>query len=76
MTAPSGLPSTPASPPGGVLGKPIGPQNLAFGTSATGLQGKEGDLLRLVLKWSIGLTIVIAILMVLQAYVLRFMIPG
>jgi hypothetical protein len=32
--------------------------------------------LRLVPKWSIGLTIVIAILMVLQAYVLRFMIPG
>jgi L-lactate permease len=40
------------------------------GTSATGLQGKEGELLRLVLKWSIGLTVV-----VLQAYVLKFMVP-
>src|SRR5215204_6144491 len=50
-------------------------QNLAVGTSATGLQGKEGDLLRLVLKWSIGLTIAMSILVVLQAYVFRFMIP-
>jgi hypothetical protein len=46
------------------------------GTSATGLQGKEGDLLRMVLKWSIGLTVIMSILVVLQAYVLKFMIPG
>jgi lactate permease len=65
-----------ANSSGGVLGKMISPQNLAVGTSATGLQGKEGDLLRLVLKWSIGLTVVMAILVVLQAYVLKFMIPG
>jgi len=32
--------------------------------------------LRMVLKWSIGLTIVMSILVVLQAYVLKFMIPG
>jgi lactate permease len=65
-----------ANSSGGVLGKMISPQNLAVGTSATGLQGKEGDLLRLVLKWSIGLTIVMAILVTLQAYVLRFMVPS
>jgi L-lactate permease len=53
----------------------ISPQNLAVGTSATGLQGKEGDLLRLVLKWSIGLTIVMCILVTLQAYVFKFMVP-
>jgi L-lactate permease len=53
----------------------ISPQNLAVGTSATGLQGKEGDLLRLVLKWSISLTIVMSILVVLQAYVFKFMVP-
>src|SRR5215203_1475187 len=64
-----------ANSSGGVLGKMISPQNLAVGTSATGLQGKEGDLLRLVLKWSIGLTIAMSILVVLQAYVFRFMIP-
>jgi lactate permease len=64
-----------ANSSGGVLGKMISPQNLAVGTSATGLQGKEGDLLRLVLKWSIGLTVVMAILVTLQAYVLKFMVP-
>ena len=64
-----------ANSSGGVLGKMISPQNLAVGTSATGLQGKEGDLLRLVLKWSIGLTVVMAILVTLQAYVFKFMVP-
>src|ERR687889_569143 len=65
-----------ANSSGGVLGKMISPQNLAVGTSATGLQGKEGDLLRLVLKWSIALTLVMAVWVTLQAYVLPFMIPG
>ncbi|HET6662166.1 MAG TPA: lactate permease LctP family transporter [Rubrobacter sp.] len=64
-----------ANSSGGVLGKMISPQNLAVGTSATGLQGKEGDLLRLVLKWSIALTLVMAIWVTLQAYVLKFLIP-
>jgi L-lactate permease len=64
-----------ANSPGGVLGKMISPQNLAVGTSATGLQGKEGDLLRLVLKWSMGLTLVMSILVVLRAYVYKFMVP-
>jgi lactate permease len=64
-----------ANSSGGVLGKMISPQNLAVGTSATGLQGREGDLLRLVLRWSIGLTVIMAIWVTLQAYVLPFMIP-
>jgi lactate permease len=65
-----------ANSSGGVLGKMISPQNRAVGTSATGLQGKEGDLLRLVLKWSIGLVLVMSILVTLQAYVFPFFIPG
>ncbi|MDQ2672226.1 MAG: L-lactate permease [Actinomycetota bacterium] len=64
-----------ANSSGGVLGKMISPQNLAVGTSATGLQGKEGDLLRLVLKWSIALTLVMAVWVTLQAYVLPFLVP-
>jgi lactate permease len=64
-----------ANSSGGVLGKMISPQNLAVGTSATGLQGQEGDLLRLVLKWSIALTVVMAIWVTLQAYVFTWMIP-
>ncbi len=64
-----------ANSSGGVLGKMISPQNLAVGTSATGLQGREGDLLRLVLKWSIALTLVMAVWITIQAYVLPFFIP-
>ena len=64
-----------ANSSGGVLGKMISPQNLAVGTSATGLQGREGDLLRLVLKWSIGLTVVMAIIVTIQAYIIPFVIP-
>jgi lactate permease len=64
-----------ANSSGGVLGKMISPQNLAVGTSSTGLQGKEGDLFRMVLPWSITLTIVMAIIVTLQAYVFTFMIP-
>src|SRR5918996_3860795 len=64
-----------ANSSGGVLGKMISPQNLAVGTSATGLQGKEGDLLRLVLKWSVALTLVMAVWVTIQAYLLRFMVP-
>ena len=38
---------------GGVLGKMISPQNLAIGAAAVGLAGKEGDLFRKVLGWSL-----------------------
>ncbi|HEX2097889.1 MAG TPA: lactate permease LctP family transporter [Rubrobacteraceae bacterium] len=65
-----------ANSSGGVLGKMISPQNLAVGTSSTGLQGKEGDLFRLVLPWSIVLTVVMAIIVTLQAYVFPWMVPG
>ena len=65
-----------ANSSGGVLGKMISPQNLAVGTSSTGLQGKEGDLFRMVLPWSIGLTVVMAIIIMLQAYVFPWMVPG
>jgi lactate permease len=54
----------------------ISPQNLAVGTSSTGLQGQEGDLFRLVLPWSIALTVVMAIIIMLQAYVFTWMVPG
>jgi lactate permease len=65
-----------ANSSGGVLGKMISPQNLAVGTSSTGLQGQEGDLFRLVLPWSITLTVVMAIIVMLQAYVFPWMVPG
>jgi lactate permease len=52
---------------GGVLGKMISPQNLAIGAAAVGLAGKEGDLFRKVLGWSIGLVLIMCILVYLQS---------
>ena len=39
---------------GGVLGKMISPQNLAIAAGAVGLAGKEGDIFRKVIGWSLG----------------------
>ena len=61
-----------ATSSGDVLGNMVSPQNLIVGTGVTGLQGTEGDRLRMVLKWSIRPTGVMAILVVLRAYVLKF----
>ena len=42
-----------ANSSGGVLGKMISPQNLAIGAAAVGLGGREGDVFRRVLGWSL-----------------------
>ena len=47
-----------ANSSGGVLGKMISPQNLAIGAAAVGLAGREGDLFRKVLGWSLVLVLV------------------
>jgi lactate permease len=61
---------------GGVLGKMISPQNLAIGAAAVGLAGREGDIFRAVLKWSLILVVVMCILAYLQSTsVLSWMVP-
>jgi lactate permease len=55
-----------ANSSGGVLGKMISPQNLAIGAAAVGLAGREGDLFRAVLKWSLLSLLVMCILVYLQ----------
>ena len=42
-----------ANSSGGVLGKMISPQNLAIAAAAVGLQGREGDIFRRVIAWSV-----------------------
>ena len=65
-----------ANSSGGVLGKMISPQNLAIGAAAVGLAGREGDIFRVVLKWSIALVLVMCILVYLQSTsVLSWMVP-
>jgi lactate permease len=56
-----------ANSSGGVLGKMISPQNLAIGAAAVGLGGREGDLLRRVVGWSLVLLAVMCVLVYLQS---------
>jgi lactate permease len=64
-----------ANTSGGVMGKMISPQSLAVATAATGMVGEEGTLFRFTLKHSIFLTVVVGIIIYLQAYYLQWMIP-
>ena len=56
-----------ANSSGGVLGKMISPQNLAIGAAAVAMAGKEGDIFRRVLLWSIALTLAMCVLVYLQS---------
>jgi len=56
-----------ANSSGGVLGKMISPQNLAIGAAAVGLAGKEGDLFRKVLGWSLVLILLMCVIVYLQS---------
>uniref|UniRef100_UPI000A4E517F L-lactate permease n=1 Tax=Streptomyces prasinopilosus TaxID=67344 RepID=UPI000A4E517F len=65
-----------ANSSGGVLGKMISPQNLAIACAAVGLAGREGDLLRKVLPWSLGLLLVMCLIVVGQStFVFGWMLP-
>ena len=64
-----------ANTSGGVVGKMISPQNLTIAATAVGLIGRESDILRKVLPWSIGLIIAMCILVGLQSTVLAWMLP-
>jgi lactate permease len=65
-----------ANSSGGVLGKMISPQNLTIACAAVGLAGREGDLLRKVLPWSIGLLLVMCLIVMGQSSpVLDWMLP-
>lgn len=60
---------------GGVVGKMISPQNLTIAAVSVGLVGRESDIFRKVILWSLGLLVVICILVGLQATVLSWMLP-
>ena len=61
---------------GGVLGKMISPQNLAIAAAAVGLAGKEGDIFRKVIGWSLLLLTLMCVLAWLQSTaVLDWMVP-
>jgi lactate permease len=64
-----------ANASGGVTGKMISPQSIAVGAAAVGLSGKESDLFRFTFRHSFIFLFIISIITLLQAYVLKWMIP-
>jgi lactate permease len=64
-----------ANSSGGVVGKMISPQSIAVAAGATGLIGKESDLLRFSIKHSLVFLVAVIIIIGIQAYVLPGMIP-
>jgi lactate permease len=65
-----------ANSSGGVLGKMISPQNLAIAAAAVGLSGREGDLFRRVVGWSVGFLAFMCVIVYLQSTsVLGWMLP-
>ena len=65
-----------ANASGGVVGKMISPQSIAVAAAAVGLVGKESDLLKVTVKHSFFLLIVVCIIVYLQASgILGWMIP-
>jgi lactate permease len=65
-----------ANSSGGVMGKMISPQNLAIAAAAVGMAGREGDIFRKVIGWSLLLLVLTCVLVFLQSTpVLSWMIP-
>jgi lactate permease len=52
---------------GGVLGKLISPQNLAIAAAAVGMAGREGDVFRRVIGWSLLLLAIMVLIVYLQS---------
>ena len=51
-----------ANSSGGVLGKMISPQNLAIAAAAVGMAGREGDIFRKVIGWSMLMLLLMCVL--------------
>lgn len=60
----------------GVLGKMLSPQNLAVAAAAVGMSGREGDIFRKLIGWSLLLLAGFTVLVILQATVLSWMVPA
>jgi lactate permease len=65
-----------ANSTGGVMGKMIDAQSIVVSTASTGQQGQEGRILRFVFWHSVVLAGIMGTIVMLQAYVFTWMIPG
>lgn len=61
---------------GGVVGKMISPQSIAIACAAVGLVGRESDLFKFTLKYSIGFIIIIGIWTFIIATMLSSIVPA
>lgn len=64
-----------ANSSGGVVGKMISPQNLTIAAASVGLLGKESDIFRKLVWWSLGLLVAMCVLVGLQAGPLHGILP-
>ena len=60
---------------GGVMGKLISPQSIAVACAAVGLVGKETDIFRKTLKYSMVLLGIVVVVVLLQAFVIPWILP-
>jgi L-lactate transport len=60
---------------GGVMGKLISPQSIAVACAATGLVGRETDIFRSTLRYSVILLLFVIAVVLLQAYVIPGTVP-
>jgi lactate permease len=67
---------TTANSTGGVMGKMIDAQSIVVATAATNQLGQEGRILRFVFWHSVALAVIMGIIVMLQAYVFPWMVPG
>ena len=67
---------TTANSTGGVMGKMIDAQSIVVATAATNQHGQEGRILRFVFWHSVALAVIMGIIVMLQAYVFPWMVPG
>ncbi len=64
-----------ANSSGGVTGKMISPQSISVACAASNLVGEEGTIFRFTLGHSLGMVAIVCVLTLLQAYVLKWMLP-
>jgi len=65
-----------ANSSGGVLGKMVSPQNLAIAAAAVGMAGREGEIFRKVIGWSLLMLVLMCLIVFLQSTpVLSWMVP-
>ena len=57
------------------MGKLISPQSIAVACAATGLVGRESDIFRKTIKYSVMLLGITIVLVLLQAYVVPGVVP-